>query len=269
MKKILSGYHGGRQSSVTRIVIHGTVSPCQAGGAQSVARYFQSPSTGGSAHYVVDPGEVVCCVDEHTIAYHAPPNTGSIGVELCDPQKGASSRWGDAAHEAMLRRAAVLVREVAARWGVPLKKLTVAQVKAGQHGICGHVDVSKAFKQTDHSDPGTGFPWAHFMDLVTDGAAVAEIADDGTSFTEDIVKDLPELKAGANNYDVKTLKAALFARGAVTGDRFADVGLQAWLEDMSFDAELTAVVKAFQKSKKLDADGICGPLTWGAALRVS
>jgi peptidoglycan hydrolase-like protein with peptidoglycan-binding domain len=91
----------------------------------------------------------------------------------------------------------------------------------------------------------------------------------GSSWTEDIVKDLPELKAGANNYDVKTLKAALFARGAVTGDRFADVGLQAWLEDMSFDAELTAVVKAFQKSKKLDADGIVGRLTWSAALRVS
>ena len=174
MKEILTGYHGGKQSSISRIVIHGTVSPCVKGGAVSVARYFQSPKTGGSAHYVVDPGEVVRCVPEGTVAYHAPPNTGSIGVELCDPQKGSSDRWGDANHEAMLVRAATLVRQIAIRWGIPLKRLSVAQVKAGARGICGHVDVSNAFRQTDHTDPGSGFPWAHFMDLVTRGTVQEE-----------------------------------------------------------------------------------------------
>jgi N-acetyl-anhydromuramyl-L-alanine amidase AmpD len=174
MKEILTGYHGGKQSSISRIVIHGTVSPCVKGGAVSVARYFQSPKTGGSAHYVVDPGEVVRCVPEGTVAYHAPPNTGSIGVELCDPQSGSSSRWGDANHEAMLQRAATLVRQIAIRWGIPLKRLSVAQVKAGAKGICGHVDVSQAFRQTDHTDPGSGFPWAHFMDLVTRGTVQEE-----------------------------------------------------------------------------------------------
>lgn len=163
---IPTGYHGGGQGSVSRIVIHGTVSPTVKGGARAVARYFQSPSTGGSAHYVVDPGEIVQCVKEGTVAYHAPPNTGSIGIELCDPQKGVSSRWGDAGHEAMLRLAARLTREVAARWGVPLRRLSVTDLKAGKRGICGHVDVANAWHQTDHSDPGGSFPWAHFMDLV-------------------------------------------------------------------------------------------------------
>ncbi|HUR74465.1 MAG TPA: N-acetylmuramoyl-L-alanine amidase [Sporichthya sp.] len=166
MKFVQAAKHGGSQSKVTRIVIHGTVSPCVEGGARNVARYFQSSSAGGSAHYIVDPGETVACVHENVVAYHAPPNTNTIGVELCDPQKGANTRWGDAAHEAMLVRAAALVRQVAARWDVPLIRLTAAQVKAGKHGICGHVDVSNAFGQTDHSDPGAGFPWTHFMDLV-------------------------------------------------------------------------------------------------------
>lgn len=158
--------HGGTQSAVNRIVIHATVSPCVRGGAKSIANYFHTTSREASAHYVVDPGQVYQCLLESTIAWHAPPNTGSIGIELCDPQSGSASRWQDANHEAMLRLAASLVRAVAARWNVPLTKLSAADLKAGKRGICGHVDVSNAWHLTDHSDPGTGFPWAHFMDLV-------------------------------------------------------------------------------------------------------
>ncbi|ETK36109.1 peptidoglycan recognition protein family protein [Microbispora sp. ATCC PTA-5024] len=166
MKEIRTNFHGGTQTTVNRIVIHATVSPCTRGGAVAVAHFFQSPKTGGSAHYVVDPGEVVRCLPENVVAFHAPPNTGSIGVELCDPQKGPSSRWGDVDHDAMLQQAARLVRQIAQRWDIPLRQLSVADVKAGKRGICGHVDVSKAFHKTDHTDPGSGFPWDRFMDLV-------------------------------------------------------------------------------------------------------
>lgn len=165
---IPTGYHGGTQPAVNRIVIHATVSPCVAGGARNIARYFASPSTGGSAHYVVDPAEIVQCVKEGTVAYHAPPNSGSIGIELCDPQSGLAQRWSDPAHEAMLVRAAQLVREVAARWSIPLVKLGPKDLLAGKHGICGHIDVSNAWHKTDHGDPEEHgpFPWNHFMSLI-------------------------------------------------------------------------------------------------------
>src|SRR5690349_19390522 len=114
MKYVQAAKHGSSQNKVNRIVIHATVSPCVRGGATAVARYFQSAGAGGSAHYVVDPGEVVSCVKETVVAYHAPPNTGSIGIELCDPQKGPDSRWDDEDHQEMLRLAADLVRRVAA-----------------------------------------------------------------------------------------------------------------------------------------------------------
>jgi peptidoglycan hydrolase-like protein with peptidoglycan-binding domain len=92
----------------------------------------------------------------------------------------------------------------------------------------------------------------------------------GGSWTEDIVKDLPELKAGANNYDVKTLRAALFARGGLAEASYGGTsGLREWLERTDFDAALTSEVKAFQRSKKLDADGIVGQLTWPHLLRAS
>ena len=164
-----SGHTSGTQTAVNRIVIHATVSPCVKGGARNVAKYFQSADAGGSAHYVVDPGEIIRCYAETTVTWHAPPNTGSIGIELCDPQKGTAARWADADHEAMLRLAAKLVREVAARWNVPLKRLSVADLKAGKRGICGHVDVANAWHKTDHGDPDIAgpFPWTHFMQLVT------------------------------------------------------------------------------------------------------
>jgi hypothetical protein len=92
----------------------------------------------------------------------------------------------------------------------------------------------------------------------------------GSSWTEDIVNNLPTLQQGANNYDVKTLRSALFARGGLAEASYGgSAGLREWLERADFDAALTSEVKAFQRSKKLDADGICGPLTWAAALRVS
>jgi N-acetyl-anhydromuramyl-L-alanine amidase AmpD len=154
---------------VTRIVIHGTVSPCRAGQARATAAYFQTVKRSASAHYVVDPGEVVQCVSEATIAYHAPPNAHSIGVELCDPQTGDAARWDDANHEAMLVRAAGLVRALAAKHNIPIVKLGPAQLLAGAHGICGHVDVTNAWHQTTHVDPGPDFPWAHFLTLVRSG----------------------------------------------------------------------------------------------------
>ncbi|MCW2919138.1 MAG: hypothetical protein JWN52_7206 [Actinomycetia bacterium] len=165
---IPTGYHGGAQTAVSRIVIHATVSPCKPGGARNIAEYFRSPGAGGSAHYVIDPGEIVQCVKENVVAYHAPPNTGSIGIELCDPQAGPGSRWVDSGHEAMLVRAAALVREVAARWNVPLVKLGPKDLLAGKRGICGHIDVSNAWHKTDHGDPEEHgpFPWDHFMALI-------------------------------------------------------------------------------------------------------
>lgn len=161
----------GSNKPIDRIVIHCTVSGCVYGGARDIARYFRSQSAGGSAHYTVDPGEAIQSVYDGVIAWHAPPNGHSLGVELCDPMTGPDSRWQDKNHEAMLQEAAVLVAQLCLAYGVPIVRLSVADLKAGKRGICGHVDVSGAFKQSSHWDPGPAFPWKHFMDLVRKAAA--------------------------------------------------------------------------------------------------
>lgn len=161
-------FHGDDNNKpIHRIVIHATVSPCVEGGARNVAAYFrETVSRPSSAHYVVDPGERVQVVYDSTVAYHAPPNQHSLGIELCDPQAGKASRWYDTPHARMLKRAARLTAKLCLAYGVPIRKLTADQVRAGREGICGHIDVSLAFGQTSHTDPGEGFPWALFIEQV-------------------------------------------------------------------------------------------------------
>lgn len=153
----------GDNKPIHRIVIHCTVSPCERGGARDIASYFRSPRAGGSAQYVADPGESVQVVKDSVIAWHAPPNPHSIGYELCDPMAGPASRWDDQDHRSMLLIAARDVAQLCLAYGVPVRRLSAADLKAGLEGICGHVDVSQAFRQSTHWDPGPDFPWKRFM----------------------------------------------------------------------------------------------------------
>lgn len=155
---------------INRIVIHGTVTQCVPGGARAVARMFANTSRDASTQYIVDPGEIVQAVRDDTIAYGAPPNKGAIHVEQCDMQEGPASRWQDANHQAMLRLAAALVARLCLKYDVPIRKLNAADLKAGRRGICGHSDVSQAWHQTTHVDPGTAYPWDQFLALVREAA---------------------------------------------------------------------------------------------------
>lgn len=147
-------YTPGGNFPVRRIVIHGTVSPCRVGGAKSIARYFSHTTRNASAHYVVDPRYIYQCVNDWDIAWHAPPNAHTIGVELCDPQAGPDSRWDDANHQAMLGLAADLVSQLCAAYGPAEVWLMPDDLLAGEHGITDHENVSYAWGQTSHVDPG-------------------------------------------------------------------------------------------------------------------
>jgi hypothetical protein len=169
-------HHGAANGPITRVVIHATVSPCKRGGAEANALYFQSPSAGGAAHYIVDPGEIVCSLDEDTLGFHAPPNAGSIGIELCDPQTG--DEWGDADHQAMLQLAAALTADVCARHQLPLVWRPPDQLRAGNSGITSHANVAQAWHKTDHTDPGPYFPTDQFMALVTSNTPAPPTTED-------------------------------------------------------------------------------------------
>lgn len=167
----------GDNKPINRIVIHSTVSPCVAGGARTIADYFRSETAGGSAHYVVDPSEVVQVVYDGVIAWHAPPNQHSLGIEMCDtpgPVPGdargsarfkaarQSWRWLRPAQRQLLTRTAKLAAALCAAYDVPAVFLTPEDMAAGRKGITTHANVSLAFGQSTHWDPGF-WPRRRFM----------------------------------------------------------------------------------------------------------
>ena len=148
----------------------------------------------------------------------------------------------------MLRRAAALVREVAKRWDVPLRQLTVAEVRAGKRGICGHADVSKAFRQSDHTDPGDAFPWAHFIALVNGEDDIEIVFVDGVPRWpgRTLVIASPMMRGE----DVKVWQAKLEQRG--------------WTVDVDgvFGPQSRSVCRGYQRATGLVETGQVDKSTW-------
>ena len=135
--------------------------------AEICARWFASPVSRVSAHYCVDADSIVQCVREKDIAWHARGgNTSSIGVELAGFARQTRKDWADAYSNAVLGRAATLVADVCRRRAIPVRWLVADDLTAGRHGITGHAEVSRAYRKSDHWDPGPAFPVERFLGLV-------------------------------------------------------------------------------------------------------
>lgn len=162
----------GRRIDV--VVIHTMESAERPGAALACARWFANDASAVSAHYCVDADEIVQCVREEDVAWHARGgNTNSIGIELAGFAAQRPGEWDDAYSRAVLERAADLTAEVCLRHDIPLRRLRAADLVARHRGLCGHADVSAAFGKSDHWDPGPGFPWRRFLRLAR-GSGVVE-----------------------------------------------------------------------------------------------
>ena len=166
-------YQGGKQTP-TLSVIHSTVGPTKAGSARAIARYGQNPSSPASWHYAIDAAEVIQSVHDHTVAYHCGFNSDSLAYEMCDnPSRLTAIRWLGRDHKAMLDRTARAVARNHAAYGIPVRFLTDAQLRAwnanGRRakdgGIVTHDQMSRVFKRSTHWDPGK-WPADKFLALV-------------------------------------------------------------------------------------------------------
>lgn len=111
----------------------------------------------------------------------------------------------------------------------------------------------------------------HYQFISTDcpGPQIKTLINNGTFAKEPNTEGnkemgLPLLQNGDSNYDVKTVRALLYARGY--NDEIEN--LANFLDTMTFTDSLTARVKEFQAAKKIDVDGIVGPDTWSKLLRL-
>ncbi len=146
-------YSSGR-TSYEFVLIH-TMQGSYAG----TKSWFQNSSSNVSSHYIVrsSDGQVTQMVEHRNTAWHAQCYNGrSIGIEhegfVQDP-----ARWYT---DAMYRESARLTRWIADRHNIPKTRAR----------IIGHVEVPRACNTGGHTDPGSGWNWTKYMQLVTGSA---------------------------------------------------------------------------------------------------
>lgn len=157
------------------IVIHTMEAPEKPTTAETVARWFAGPSAPvASAHYCVDQDSIVQCVRDSDIAWHAPGlNETGIGIEHAGYAGQTAEQWQDATSQAILKNSAALVANLCRRYQIPVLRLSPDDLLTGKRGLCGHIDVTKAYPGPTHThwDPGPNFPWDQYIQLVNDAAA--------------------------------------------------------------------------------------------------
>ena len=134
------------------IIIHDTE-----GSYAGTLSWFKNPDANVSAHYVIrsSDGHIAQMVDEKNIAWHiACFNTNTIGLE----HEGYAAKPEQWFTEAMYAESAKLTAYLADKYMVPK-----------EHGpIQGHGEAPDC---STHTDPGPGWKWDHYIDLVRTGGA--------------------------------------------------------------------------------------------------
>lgn len=159
----------GMKRVVTHVVIHDMEYDESLKAAEDVAKYFQTmpDERKASAHICVDADSIVQCVPDNDIAYAAPGlNSTGIQIELAGYARQTRAQWLDDYGRRLLDRAAGAVAQYCVKFAIPPLHLTDQQLFDKREGIVGHDQVSRVYKQSNHTDPGPNFPWDYLMERV-------------------------------------------------------------------------------------------------------
>jgi N-acetyl-anhydromuramyl-L-alanine amidase AmpD len=230
-------YSGNYQSAsrgltdVKYIVIHDTE-----GSYSGTLSWFKNPDANVSAHYVVrsSDGHIAQMVDEKNIAWHdACWNTNSVGIE----HEGYAAKPDQWYTEAMYTESAKLTAYLADKYNIKKTHSTSTIMGHGEAPDC-----------SDHSDPGPGWNWPHYMDLVQTGGA--------PSFKgEDIVVVAPDsIQSG----EVATVTVTLTNTGNAAWDldatRIGTTDPQDRNSDFFVEGDWLATNRATAVDARTDAD---------------
>jgi hypothetical protein len=201
-----NNYSAGRSAAINLIVIHVTQ-----GSYAGTVSWFQNPSSGVSAHYVVrsSDGEITQMVRDGDTAYHArSANSRALGIEHEGFVDNPS--WFT---DSMYRSSAALTKWLCERHGLAKTRSV----------IVGHNEVPG----NDHTDPGPNWNWGYYMSLVNSGGGQAGVyTGSNADFNGDGRDDIVTFNQGtlADVY-VSTSTGAGFAGTSVKWhDFFAPAG---------------------------------------------
>ncbi|WP_330466466.1 N-acetylmuramoyl-L-alanine amidase [Micromonospora zamorensis] len=194
-------YQAGRSSRITTVVVHVTQ-----GSYAGTVSWFQNPSAGVSAHYVVKSsnGEITQMVREGDTAYHArSANPYAVGIE----HEGFvdNPAWFT---DAMYRSSAALTRYLCEKYGLPKTRAAIR----GHNEMPGN----------DHTDPGPNWNWNYYISLVNAGGSGGRyLAGSPTDFTGDGRDDVVSFTQGSlNDVYVATSTGSAFTGTSVKWNDF-------------------------------------------------
>lgn len=162
---------GGTLSNARLIVIHSVESDIKEGLGWSLATgWWQNPSNKSSVHGISDPSEAVLMAPDNRVAWHCGSgNAISWGFEHVGRAAFTTDQWltnGDGRGLQSLRNSARETAKLAKKFGIPARWLKLQEIKDGKAGFCTHNDMRLVYGGTTHTDPGPGFPYALYMQLV-------------------------------------------------------------------------------------------------------
>ncbi|MFT4128092.1 MAG: peptidoglycan recognition family protein [Gordonia sp. (in: high G+C Gram-positive bacteria)] len=147
------------------IVVHSTESDRAA-----AALAWMESQRNGSYHVLVDTtGDAWRMVPDDRQAWAAMSSGNRIGLHVCAAGRAAWSRSRWLSGAAQVEAIAAQLASWSAAYGIPLVRVTPEQIRRGVKGVCTHADISVAFGESDHTDPGVNYP---LVDVITRAQAI-------------------------------------------------------------------------------------------------
>lgn len=164
-----ANYSKRTRTATQCIVIHATDGHEGPSKAEDVGAMIAGPlAKPRSPHAAVDSNSVVQCVPWQLTAYHCGHTGNSLteGIEICGFAKQTRAEWLDALSLPTLAIAARLVAMRCAANSIGPVFVDRTLIRSGHRGITTHAEISHAWGESNHTDPGPAFPLAEFMEAV-------------------------------------------------------------------------------------------------------
>jgi peptidoglycan hydrolase-like protein with peptidoglycan-binding domain len=251
-------------------------------GAENVAAYVVRRTNHGSYHRLVDADSIIKMAPFGYETWHCRnTNPWSIGISMAvmaDDWDKYSDDYVMRVLRNAARAAAEAVRDLKKYWKVtvPLEHITGSQALAKRPGFTGHGETDP----TRRHDPGSGFPWARFLNLVREELGDDPIEAEPVNNPITPAKPKPAPKPKGTEYRMNRLDLRTAHRTKIYNDDMKKwqglllahgYGPRGLVEttgrpDGIGGAYTRRATLAFQKKAGIEEDAVVGPITWKKAL---
>ena len=173
--------------AIQSICVHTVECPPERDGI-AVAQWQTNPANGSSYNVLAGAdGNLILCNTDDFMPYAAGPTGNARCLHISLTGYASINREDWLADDAKLRRTAEQIASWSQLYDIPLEFIDADQLRAGARGVHGHAEISAAWQEVDHTDPGPGFPF----DVVL--AYAAELLDSPNQPQQELEKEEPRM----------------------------------------------------------------------------